>query len=91
MSDYERGIEAAMEGGLADGLAHVAWVPFQEWMSDRIGRFLACQPEVWWCEEHEQAACKWDSGGRSRCEPVFRGDIGPGSCRMVLARIVVTP
>jgi len=76
MIDYEKGVEAAADAKLYGPIC-------VDEVRSIVDAFLSVQREVWWCEEHEQAACKWDSGGRSRCEPVFRGNTGTGLCRMV--------
>jgi len=87
VSDYEKGIEAATERSLAGGLTHVAWVPFEVWMSDRIGRFLAVQPEVWWCEEHKVSSKRSGFCVLFDREPIR----DQRECVMVKARLVVTP
>lgn len=87
MSDYEKGIEAAIEGGLVDGLTHVAWVPFEVWMSDRIGRFLACQPEAQVCITHKCGALDEYCEQAEACYLVSSRD----DCEFVKARLVVKP
>lgn len=85
MSDYEKGIEAlARDLSLDD--------PFELYLeaAERVKVFLAEQPEVWWCEVHEEPTGVLSS--RDYCAAVHdpRRRSG-GHCRMVKARIVVTP
>jgi hypothetical protein len=90
VSDYEKGIEAADRA--------TAGYEVQGTMTDRqkvlIGRralyaFIAVQPELWWCAEHLCHVCV-------TCEKVDHCvDVDSAwestTCRMVKARIVVTP
>jgi hypothetical protein len=92
MTDYERGVEAADQAAAA--------YQVQGTMTDRakvlIGRravaaFLACQPEVWWCEEHTTSSKR---SGFCVMYAYLVADEFPAElreCAMVKARLVATP
>lgn len=83
MSDYEKGLEAA----LGKGVLYVT--DFKTaWMRERINAFLAAQPEVWWCQEHDEGLRIADGMKAAFC---FYGSMSDlhHDCRMVKARIVI--